>query len=271
MAMRVRWRLVGLLGTWIGAFPVALAGCTGHSNGTPADAGEEFAPVAEAALDGSDEGSALADSAALLDADGAAMCHPGSVAGFRSPAVVPSRRSTACNGFGGDGGLVKLYGDACIGHMATYDACKAVSVPPNDAGAAACLQCLVSQQSPDASAYGAVVVVTIPQTNYPGCLQLLDPSEAGVACAQSFTSAGTCADYACKSACPPVDQGSLDEYNACWNEATSGACAGYWLGVESCMLAESGDGGTVVGQACFGGATIEDDYLSIAKLICGAN
>jgi hypothetical protein len=271
MAMRVRWRLVCLLGTWIGALPVALVGCTGHSNGKPADAGEEFAPVADARLDGSDERSALADSAALPDGDvDAATCHPGSVSGFHPPLFAPSHRSPACNGFNADGGLVQAYGEACIGHMATYDTCASLTVP-DAAGAEACFHCLVTAETPDASEYGPVVIVTVPLPNYAGCIQLLDPTEAGASCAQAFTSAANCADYVCRSVCPPVDQPSIRQYNACWNEATSGACAGYWLTLESCMVAETGDGGTPVGIGCFGGGSVEGNYLLIAKLMCVAN
>ena len=265
--MSVRWRAC-CLAIWVIASLGTAIGCNGASTGKASDAGDAAAPP-DAGLDESNEGSVAVDSNVGPDA-AAAGCHPGSLSGFQPPPFVPSERSAACNGFHGDGGLVQAYGDSCIGHSSTYDACAAQTAP-DDTSAAACFRCLVSQASPDASDYGPAVVLSVPEVNYTGCLLLLDPTDAGASCAQAFTSAAYCADYVCKSACPPVDEASFRAYQDCFNEATTGACASYFLSLETCMVSEQGDGGTVVGTACFGGATIEDDFLSIAKLICGGD
>jgi hypothetical protein len=248
--MRVRWRVWCGLALGVGAPITAAIGCSAPSHGTASDAGVRLGPSSDGGLDPLNEGSTGIEASSVHDAEGGA-CHPGSLSGFHPPPSVPSTRSLACNGFNGDGGLVQAYGHACIGHAATYASCAAQSAT-DAATAAACFHCLVSQASPSATDYGPAVVLSVPEVNYPGCLLLLDPTEAGVSCAQAFTS-----------------EASFEAYNACFNEATTGACVSYFFNLETCMVAEMGDGGAIAGTACFGGATIEADFLSIAKLICG--
>jgi hypothetical protein len=254
-----------VVAAYVGFAGVVGSGCAPASN----LAGDSGVPLGDGAVDANDEGFATADSGDTLDAD-AGGCHPMSLAGFQPPAVVPSYRSLACRGFNGDGGLVQSYGDACIGHSSTYDRCTGFAVP-DAAGAAECYRCLASVESPDASSYGAVVVATIPFVNYAGCVQLLDPTDAGASCAQTATATAICAEYACQAACPVTDQASSNAYTACWNEATSGACAGYWLRAQACLTAEVGDGGTPVGTICFAGSTAEDHYFSVAHYLCGGD
>jgi hypothetical protein len=181
-------------------------------------------------------------------------------------------RSAACTGFNGDGGFVQAYGDSCLGHSATYAACSGLSLP-DAAAAGACAACLATPDSPDASQEGVVVEGTLPVVNYFGCIQAVDPTEAGVSCAHTVEIAVECIDYACRTACRPItDDLSWVEYMACTDEATRGACLGYALSAEQCISVEEGDGGTPVATICFGGGTAgtaEDHYLSSARYFCG--
>ncbi len=235
-------------------------GCSGH--GSPPASGD-------GGVDAGGQGSAASDpDAASTGYD--AGCNPGNVSGFKPPPLVPIRRSTACSGFNGDGGLVQAYGDACLGHSKSYGACADLVVP--DAGVAAdCYKCLITTENPDASTYGAVVIATSPLVDYSGCLQALDPTDAGASCAQHLTSAAACSEFACKPACPIFDQDSWDDFTGCYNATTTGACAGYWLSAEGCVADEQGDGGNLVASVCFGGATAEDHYLSVAHHFCGGD
>jgi hypothetical protein len=257
---------------FVGTAILAIAACANHSSAAPAAAGNAETSTGEAAIDTDatpiDDDSALdASLDTALDAASEA-CHPGSVSGFQPAVFVPSHPSHVCNGFNGEGGLVEGYGRACIGHTKSFDACAAFAAP-DAAAAAACYNCLTSPERADASSYGAVVVVGIPFVNYSGCIQVVDP-EAGTSCSQALTAAATCNKYACRSTCSTAEYPSFDTFQGCWDEATSGACAGYWFTVQSCVAAEQGDGGTPVGRTCFPG-TVEDNYWSVARLLCGGD
>jgi hypothetical protein len=184
--------------------------------------------------------------------------------------VAPSTRSSACADFEGDGGLVESYGDQCLSVVATYDSCRAFVVPDGGAGAP-CYACLVTPYDPDAgsSSYGVVIGAAMPTVNYFGCIQAVDPSDAGVSCAHALNAAVACADYACRPTCPVVDDVSLIAYNHCLENALSGACIEYSLPAKLCMDAEKGDGGTPVGSACFAGISALDHYLAMAHYFCG--
>jgi hypothetical protein len=257
--MREQIGLQCLPATCSSVLVIALGTCSGCSTGSPRaaprDSGVELSLErdADAESSGDDAG-----------------CHPGNVSGFKPPAFVPIRRSTPCNGFNGDGGLVQAYGDACIGHSKNYDACAGFVVA-DAAGAADCYGCLVTSENPDASTYGAVVYATTPLVDYPGCLQFFDPTDAGASCAQLITSAATCSEFACKPACPISSMDSWSAFLDCYNVTTNGACAGYWLSALGCIASEEGDGGNLLASVCFGGATTEDDYLSIAHHFCGGD
>jgi hypothetical protein len=244
---------------------LAIAGCTSSPSASPNDASVPDARRVDSSGSLEDAGDAAPDGDA-----GKVACQPGNVSGFRSPAFVPTHPSTACNGFNDDGGLVRAYGAACIGHGASYDSCAAFAVP--DTGPAAdCFRCLVTPEAADASNYGAVVLATVPTINYAGCVAFLDATDAGTSCAQSLTAAATCAEYACKAGCPPVtDNASRFSYMACNNDVMNGACTGEYLEAFACIAAETGDGGTTVGTVCFDGTRPpEGDYWALAALFCG--
>jgi hypothetical protein len=245
--------------------------CAGRSGPERDAAADTQNSTPDAAADGAAESSA--DDASSLDAG---PCQPIGITDFALPPYVSAQRSPgACAGFGGDGGLVEAYGAACIGHAATYASCTNFApgdyALPDGADPAPCYGCLVPPMLPDASRTGAVLPGTAPVVNYPGCIELLDPTPAGARCAQAVFAALACAAYACQSSCPVSDDVSLRAFLSCTNAAFYGPCSGYALTAEACLAAEQGDGGTPVAQTCFAGATAEDHYRAVAHYFCAAN
>ena len=229
---------------------LASFGCSGHTGGDPSDGGpREGGP-------------------------GATACQPGSIAGFEPPTFVPARpEPTVCGAFGGEGGLVEGYGAACLGHSANFDSCTsfdaAAYASPDAASAAGCFACLVTAVPGDASGYGAVLQGAVPVVNYPGCVELVDPTEAGAACAQAVFEGFACGEYACRSTCPVVDNNSFLAFYTCAYAAFYGPCQGYFATLQGCLAAEQGDGATPVAQVCFADASAEDHYRGFARYLCG--
>jgi hypothetical protein len=227
------------------------AGCWGCSarDGAPtalSDASEESSPDAQG--------------------EAAGACIPTSISGFAPPPFNGVHaRSLACEGLGGDGGLVQALGDACFGPMATYAACASFAAP-EDAGA--CLDCLLPLGVVDGGPGGVVAKVeNAPVVNYSACIALVDP-QMGPACASAIYRATACAAFACRS-CPVTDGDSLSAFLACTDAAATGACFGLHIAALACVAAEEGDGGTAVAVTCFPGPHIEDNYLSFAHELCG--
>jgi hypothetical protein len=249
----------------LAAGALAWSACTGPASGTRSDGGD----VDAAWPNGAPGGDGAADEGNDLDAG---VCQPRNVAGF-SPPPYPYGRADAnshpCGDYGGDAGLVRAYGDACLGLSRSYGACMAVSVP-DSASAAACYDCLITTEESDASPFGVVIGGPFPIINYAACIESLDPTEAGASCARAAYAAASCAEYACKPTCPIHDDVSHAAFEACTNEAILGACSGYYLSAVGCAYAEQGDGDTPVARVCFAETTAEDHYLSIARYFCGA-
>src|SRR5258708_31042284 len=105
--MGLRFGLWWAVTTSLGVATVAGSGCARSSNETAPDGGASDVGI-----------EAAADAAPDADAGG---CQPLNVSGFRPPPFAVAQPSAACNGFNADGGLVQGYGDACLGHAATYD------------------------------------------------------------------------------------------------------------------------------------------------------
>jgi hypothetical protein len=261
--MRLRLGLWFAVATCLAGGLLAGSGCSSSSNRAPTDAG------------GSDDAGghdAIAEAVAADASDAGALgCHPIDVSGFQPPAYIgPHASSLACNGFNGDGGLVQSYRDSCLDLGATYGSCAALAVP--DAGSAACYGCLVTPENPGASSAGVVATVgTVVVVNYAACIELVDPTDAGVSCAHALSAGAACVEYACKSTCPITDDVSLAAFVACTNEASSGACVGYVFPADLCIATEQGDGGTAVAKICFAGNDAQEHYLSFAHYLCGGS
>jgi hypothetical protein len=212
-----------------------------------------------------DGGGGAMDSVATTDA---AACQPINVAAFQPPpypGVVLGSSSLPCSAYDGGALLVQSYGDACLGHAATYETCRAFAVPTAGA-AAACYQCLVSDD-PSSASFSAVVRAVYPVVNYPACVQALDPSDAGLGCARSAYDAAACAVYACQPNCPVSSEATRSAFETCTNEAAFGPCVGYALPAAECLGLEQNN--PTVAAICFAGSFAEDHYLAIAHHFCG--
>jgi hypothetical protein len=261
---RLSWAKAALLGVCA----LACSGCTSAPNDPAPDGGAGDAARRDVSTLGGDAGDGAVEAGSDADSGG---CHPMNVSGFQPPPYPsPPARSLACSGQNGDGGLVALYGEACLGHAATYGSCAAFGAP-DAASAAACVGCLLTPENWDASLNAVVVSAPIPVVNYAVCIQDVDPTDAGISCARALYAAGACVEYACESTCPVTDDVSRAAFEVCTNEAWSGPCAGYALLADSCVGAENDDGGTPVATVCFAGTSKQDHYLAIAHYVCGGS
>jgi hypothetical protein len=255
-------------------------GCSDSTNGAAPDAAAstttDGAGTSEVGATDSGGGDAGADGAATdasSDADGSDAqdhaCHPGDIAGFVPPPYAGVRsRSQACAAWGGDGGLVQAYANACLAGPATYESCTTFA-PPDAAGAQDCYNCLTSPGATDGGVGGVTVNLNnVVVVDYGGCIDVIDPTDAGASCAVALAASTLCTVYACR-ACPVTDITSHDRFLACTNEANTGVCSGFGVTSAACVAGERGDGGTVVNSTCFPGHPF-DNYLSFAQYLCGA-
>jgi hypothetical protein len=256
--MRARFAQSRVAAAWLAAAGLGSLGCTHAHDDFASDAGA----IDDAPMDGG-TGDAVAEASA---------CRPGSIAGFAPKAAPgPLAQSNACNGFGGPTGFVSAYGEACLAAdqgSRTYSTCAAFGVP-DASGADACFHCLITPE--DASTYRVVVLAPIGILDYAGCIQAVDPSDAGRSCAQAMNDAYTCAEYACKPNCPVTDDTSYVALTTCLDEASKGPCLSYTLLEVECLAAAEGDGGTRFDQVCFHGDSVLSKYLTMAQYFCGAN
>jgi hypothetical protein len=101
--------------------------------------------------------------------------------------------------------------------------------------------------------------------NNAGCVQLLDPTQAGAACAAAYNDNLACEGVAC-------DYCSIAGLNDCVSavNADGGACARYLSAAAGACAADfAGDSG--VNSTCFGpnDATFDEALTTIARLVCG--
>jgi hypothetical protein len=180
-------------------------------------------------------------------------------------ACTNAANGAAPDGGGGDGTLPDVA-------MVADDAGDGAVDDSSDADAGGCGPINLSGFQPPPYPYlvpSAPSLACNGQNGDAGCVQDVDPTEAGTSCARALYAAGVCALYACESTCPVTDDVSRAAFEVCTNEALSGACAGYALPATSCVVAEKGDGGTPVATVCFAGSPALDHYLAFAKYFCG--
>jgi hypothetical protein len=288
MPMRRRFKVLSTAIACVSAATLggAIAACVSSNNPPPAsspdgappnddatfppapDAGADVvvAPVdagADTAADASDAGVGPAPDAA--DAADTA-CAPISVAGFVPPAYVPASGSIqlACQTTAQLTAQEGLY-TSCFGAGATSATCDTFD---GGEGGAGCVACINTQETDPT--YGPVVERVVPTLNIAGCIQLADPSDAGVSCAHAIQAAEACAEAACKSVCPVTDLPSQTAYLACTNAAAAGGCATYAQAAAACAGVELGDGGTgPAGGNCFG-ASEQTEYGAVSIFFCGS-
>ncbi len=271
--MRLRFGISCATITCAGAAMATAASCTTNDNPEIPGVDASFNDVASGDDTGviqpsNDAGSdaALLDSSPPIDAPVDAGCSPRS--GFQpSPYVPAAQTSLSCFQSPIQGALAA----DCFSDASTYASCSGFADSGLDAGANtnACLACLVSPENSDAG-YGAVVQGVVPVINVAGCLQVADQSDAGYACAVAVQAAWACAEYACKSSCPVSDDPSRAEYVACTELAATGVCSTYTQAAQTCVAAETGDGGLpYVAMYCFDGTNDAGQTLTILDFFCG--
>ena len=228
----------------------------------PGDAGIDAPPDTGAAP------AADASDAATPDASGAeeAGCAPIPVSGFVAPAYVPASGSalSACQTTAQLTAQQGLY-TACFGAGATSASCDGFD---GGEGGATCIACINTNETDPK--YGPVVERVVPTINLAGCIQLADPTDAGIACAHAVQAAEACVEAACKSVCPVTDLPSQTAYLACTSAAAAGGCAVYAQAAATCAGAEVGDGGSgPAGSSCFG-VDEQSEYAAVAYFFCGS-
>ena len=197
-----------------GAVRGRAGGCVGGDNAAPTmdpsviDATQPDASVPPSADAAADVGTDAADAAPIVDsspgidaADSAVGCVPTGNT-FTAPAYVHAQAQTFdCPNDNQDLALAL----ACTGDASTFQACStfATTGMAGDAGIpTACATCLLTPEVPDdAGTYGPAVVGPVAVPNVAGCVELADPSNAGLACAVAIQAAAKCAEFECKPNC----------------------------------------------------------------------
>jgi hypothetical protein len=198
-------------------------------------------------------------------------CAPGSIAAFVAPSYVPAAPQSFICGHPEEIAL----GADCFGDASTVDACATFPSTGLDGGPVDpnCLSCLFSDENDagEAGVYGPVVRGVVPVANVAGCIQTLDPSDAGYDCAAAVQAAWQCAEFACKAACPVTDDPSRAAYLQCARDAATTVCATYTTAARACIATETADGGVAAGsilQFCFAGADPGDQLATLAAFFC---
>jgi hypothetical protein len=224
---------------------------------------------------GSDTGIDAADAAPTGDAnpgvdaaDSAVGCAPTGAA-FVAPAYVPAQgQAYDCNGDSPDLALAQ----ACVGDASTYDACtNFVAHNDEDGGLPqTCTTCLLTPEVNEAGTYGPAIVGPVTVPNLAGCIELADPTDAGVGCAMAIQAALTCAEAQCKPNCVVTDDVSNAAFFACAKTAaTNSVCNVFTMAANACLAIEAADGGpTNVSQWCVGAGDPVTQFEDIARYFC---
>ena len=169
---------------------------------------------------------------------------------------------------------------ACGDSPATATTCNAW-IATNLAGAdggggSTCGNCIVP---PNATGTGGASFVTFDSMgngyfgpNYPGCIQLLDPTN-GPACAAAYDNINECLGLECNLCTGTDGDGTPEDPEACenLNVGTGGICASYLSPYQTKCATDNADGG--IADQCSPGAAEQKtnpDWTLIINLICGS-
>ena len=204
-----------------------------------------------------------------------AGCAPRGIAGFQVPPYVHANSQVIICTDTEDAWFVQQ----CLSDAATLESCAAFADSgPADAGPEAgpvitspgCAQCLLTPQQTDGG-WGPGVQGPIAAPNLAGCIELADPSDAGLSCAMAVQAAAACVEYACATSCPVTDDPSRIAYTACTQIAASTVCNTYTQAAMACTAAELADGGPVnVGTYCFSSMDPTAQYDEMAVYFCSS-
>ncbi len=259
-----------------------LASCVGDDNAAPAvdasinDATQPDSNVPQSEDAGTDTGTDATDAAPQVDANpgvDAADANPGCVPtglAFAPKAYVPAHAQTFdCSNDSQDLALAQ----ACIGDASTLDACVnfAAQNAAEDGGVpATCSACLLTPEGNDAGTYGPAIVGSITVPNLAGCIELADPTDAGVGCAMAIQRAWECAEVQCNPNCAVTDEPSHAAFVACTaTAATNSVCNSYTVAANACLATEAVDGGPFAVTAfCVGAGDPVTQFEDIARFFC---
>jgi hypothetical protein len=191
--------------------------------------------------------------------DAGPTCQPAGLAGWTPPAYHHAQpaQPAACTS-----ALIADFYASCLGPDASSSACDenwgcGDGGCAEDVAHATCERCLVTPSTNitwgPVVDYGSTVSV-----NVAGCIELLDPANAG--CAMPVQQADQCQHEACDTACP-----ALADFDSCVAVADQGICAAYAQG--SVCQATEADGGPA--RACVAGAAFGDLFAAAAQVFCG--
>lgn len=187
----------------------------------------------------------------------ATACLPGDVTTY-APQYRPATGAYQSKCHDGD---VQAFFDACLGTNATSDNCNKFMGDTTTSGCAACIL------TPDsAMKYGPLIghgsFVT---ANVAGCLELVDATSSGLACAKAVQALAGCELLACEANCDVHDVASLNAYETCASTADQAGC-GTYSSASSCVqgLQEAGD---AVAQCL--AQDFATFYGAAARLFCG--
>jgi hypothetical protein len=245
-----------------------------------ADSGPDASPdvPGESALpDGGKDSTTTMDSGVDAPPDVApeAGCAPRAITGFTVPPYVHANGQTIVCTNPQDYWFVQQ----CLSDASTLQSCADFvdSGPPDadpEAGpvipAGSCAQCLLTPENTDGG-YGPGVQGPIVTPNIAGCIELADPSDAGLSCAMAVQAADACVEYACKTTCPVTSDASRAAYQACAQTAATTVCKAYTQAASACVAAELADGGAPnVGTYCFSSSDPQTQYDEIALFFCSS-
>ena len=248
-----------------GAIITAFTDCEDSSNGGP---GATF-DASTMGFDVSTNPMPVPEAGAPDVVDAAMVgCAPANMAGFVPPAYIHASGQTFdCPNHEG-----AFLTSVCFGDASTVSACSAfpdAGVPDGSTVSDSCNACLRSDEKPDSGTYGPFVRaggVTV--ANVAGCVEIADPSDAGVACAASIQAAAVCVDRACRPSCPVTDNASRAAYVACTKLAAAGTCSTFAKAAVACSNLELDAAAGGAQQFCFSSSDPFTQFEKLAAYFC---
>jgi len=282
MRLRTRASCAIIAGVGLSSLAAFAAGCVADDNAAPlTDSGIDSTTTPEASTPGPDAGSDTGTDAAptpiadagqdasdaappvVVDGGVDAGCSPVLAANWKPPAYIPVRSSyqSQCDLL--VGGQVEAYWDDCLADAGASACASWLDSGVNEA----CATCLVTPQ--DAGYYGAAVIFSVPQVNLAGCIQLADPSDAGITCATAIQAAQTCVQASCTPSCAiTTDPATVAAYVACTNAAATSTCITYVTAAATCITSEQDAGGSASSDCFVAPATEQNEFDDFGHFFC---
>jgi hypothetical protein len=163
--------------------------------------------------------------------------------------------------------LVQSFWNDCLSATATSQTCSGSWGSSAPQANRTCLACLIT--SNDAPMLGPIlenVALGVVSLNAPGCVELEDPTSAGLACAKALQATSACDERACSS-CVVRTDADLVALQRCEVDADNNECA-TWANQTTCVDTEGNpDGGAAA--PCLRSQSFEAAYTTLATIFCG--